>query len=337
MSRTVLSLCVQADKIAVQLYQNLAARLDDSSLQEFFGSMAKDGLSRISYWKDLEDSAERGFLPEIFDESLQVEEELKMVVRQLQELLGAVSTAVSREQALYLTYKLEFLLLHPAFETLFLFAKLVRQKNDYSEEYKEHIHKIVDGLQRYGKPSPEMELVGESLIRLWQENKKLSAQVVTDELTGILNRRGFFKTILPLSYLAQRAGNSVAVFMIDIDNFKKVNDQHGHLKGDKVLRTVAQAIAQAIRTSDVLGRFGGEEFIVFLPEVDKSFIFSLADKIRIAIKATSVDAIKVTASIGAKAGSFDINIENEIDSLIGQADSNLYQAKLAGKDQVFFS
>lgn len=336
MGRKIISLCAQADEIAIQFYEKLSNTVDDAKVRSFYSELMEEERTHLAYWRDLDRYAEKGILPEIFDSPRQVEEELSTVVRQAEALLKAADSKVTTSKAFYLTYKLEFYLLHPAFEALFRFAKFATEEYDFSERYKDHIHKIVEALHRYGKVTPEMELVGETLLRLWQENKRLSAQVVTDELTGVFNRRGFFKAILPLSYLAQRSGSSVALFMIDIDDFKSVNDRHGHLKGDEVLARVARSIGQHIRTSDVLGRFGGEEFIVFLPEVDRSFILPLAEKIRMEIQQSDVDSVSVTASIGASAGHLGENIERDIDALIGEADDNLYRAKRGGKDRVCY-
>ncbi len=105
-------------------------------------------------------------------------------------------------------------------------SELIRPNPE--DEYESHLKRFIDALNQFGKTSPEMELLGETLQRLWLENRNLARQSLYDNLTGTLNRRGFFDSIKPLSYLAQRSNLMVGIMMIDIDNFKTINDSYGH-------------------------------------------------------------------------------------------------------------
>ena len=133
-------------------------------------------------------------------------------------------------------------------------------------------------------------------------SKRLAMQTHVDYLTGILNRRGLFDTILPLSYLAKRNNYSIGIMMVDIDHFKIVNDTYGHQAGDRTLRSVAQIMKATVRSSDIVGRYGGEEFLVFLSPVDSDFLFTIAEKIRTEIESESKKDIPVTTSIGVSYG-----------------------------------
>jgi diguanylate cyclase (GGDEF)-like protein len=128
----------------------------------------------------------------------------------------------------------------------------------------------------YGKASPVIELLGETLKSLWRKNRYLARQISQDELTGIFNRRGFFNAAKPLLYLSQRTQKEVGVMMLDIDDFKKLNDTHGHQAGDEILKITARSMRNSVRASDIVGRFGGEEFIIFFSSINKRSVFQIA-------------------------------------------------------------
>ncbi|GAB1639923.1 diguanylate cyclase [Krasilnikovia sp. MM14-A1259] len=156
----------------------------------------------------------------------------------------------------------------------------------------------------------------------------------TDELTGVHNRRHFFSLATALVGVARRNGHGLSAAMLDIDNFKKINDTYGHGVGDDVIREVAHRIAAALRESDVLGRYGGEEFAVVLPgnaEVDVAPL----ERIRLAVAsepvATRDGPVSVTISIGL--AGLDMR-DDGLDQLLARADHALYQAKTGGRNQV---
>ena len=141
---------------------------------------------------------------------------------------------------------------------------------------------------------------------------------------------------------AQREGNTLACLLIDVDHFKKVNDRHGHLAGDRVLREIADRVEGEVRASDVAARYGGEEFALLLPDTVASDAATLAERIRAAVSAEPVvledgDRVEVTVSIGISGvrperGSIDLKSLGE--KLIAEADVQLYRAKSEGRDSV---
>ncbi len=161
---------------------------------------------------------------------------------------------------------MEFYLLHPAFERLFHFMKVLEGNELISpeDEYDNHINELIEAMKVYNSASIELELLGETLSRLWAENKNLAIRSTYDDLTGIFNRRGFFDAINPLLHFAHRNKNRVGIIIFDIDHFKKVNDAHGHLKGDEVLKHIADVVKKNTRSSDIFARYGGEEFYYLL-------------------------------------------------------------------------
>ena len=173
---------------------------------------------------------------------------------------------------------------------------------------------------------------------------------VTDPLTGLYNRRYAMSHLARVREHARREGRSFAVMMLDLDNFKLVNDTHGHAAGDLVLRSVAERIASNLRGVDLLARIGGEEFLAVLPDCSAEDAARAAERLRATVEATPVPLgrnvegkhllVKQTVSIGVVAvgpyGDKDapLMICRSEDALLEQADRALYRAKLSGRNSV---
>jgi diguanylate cyclase (GGDEF)-like protein/PAS domain S-box-containing protein len=164
---------------------------------------------------------------------------------------------------------------------------------------------------------------------------KLLELATTDSLTGLYNRRRFMELCEQEFSRSVRYSRSLAMFMLDIDHFKKVNDEYGHDAGDKVLRSLSEVSASALRGADILGRLGGEEFGVLLPETDAESAYEVAERLREAIANASISvngsSLKVTVSIGISILSPEMH---SIDALLKGADVALYQAKQTGRNKV---
>lgn len=157
---------------------------------------------------------------------------------------------------------------------------------------------------------------------------------MTDSLTQIPNRRALMDYAERV--LAQRNGGPIAMLMIDVDNFKQINDTHGHLAGDEVLRSVAGLLVRRLRGHDLLGRYGGEEFCVVAPDTNAAGALTLAESLRESIASTPLEieggTIPVSISIGV---SFrPAGAPRELRELLAEADTALYAAKLAGRNRV---
>ncbi len=152
----------------------------------------------------------------------------------------------------------------------------------------------------------------------------------TDPLTGLTNRRGFTEAAEREVSRASRTGAPLSVVLFDIDRFKRINDEHGHHAGDRVLQHVARCLAETARCTDVVARWGGEELIALLPDTDVRGARRFAERIRAAVAAVPDDLPWVTVSAGiAQRGGSEI-----IDDAIARADARLYEAKAAGRDTV---
>jgi diguanylate cyclase (GGDEF)-like protein len=155
-----------------------------------------------------------------------------------------------------------------------------------------------------------------------------------DAVTGVFNRRHFTETLAG-HLIDRRRGLGGAVLLIDLDHFKRVNDTHGHLTGDAVLRATAQRIAATLRESDCLARWGGEEFAILAPAADAEAALALGERVRAVVADTAIEAngitIAVTLSVGVVSLSEDLATA---DAIVSAADLALYEAKRAGRDCV---
>jgi diguanylate cyclase (GGDEF)-like protein len=162
-------------------------------------------------------------------------------------------------------------------------------------------------------------------------------QAVTDELTGLFNHRRFQEVIGTEVERARRYGHEMGLIMLDIDNFKQVNDTYGHLQGDMVLREVARVLRQSSREIDEPARYGGEEMAVALPQTDLEGAYQFAERVRRRIEELELPlqggngALKVTASFGA--ASLSAAGDTDKDALVAAADRALYEAKRSGKNR----
>jgi diguanylate cyclase (GGDEF)-like protein len=168
-------------------------------------------------------------------------------------------------------------------------------------------------------------------------NRRLQLLARTDELTRVRNRRGLRSTLLREFHRAERYGAQLSLLALDIDRFKAVNDTHGHATGDVVLRTVAKALKDGLRQVDVVGRTGGEEFVVVCPETPATEALMVAQRLRAAVARERVAApsggtVAVTVSCGV-ATLGDVPAANA-DELLAYADAALYRAKALGRDRV---
>ncbi len=166
----------------------------------------------------------------------------------------------------------------------------------------------------------------------------LREQATHDSLTGVFNRGATIEILTSELERQQRHGGSIGVALADLDRFKHINDEYGHLAGDKVLCAAAKVMVSTTRPYDCVGRFGGEEFLLILPGCDKVNALSHAERVRSAISQTTINEasrpIAVSASIGVTIAVGDRPID--VTQLIRAADTGLYRAKAGGRNRVEF-
>lgn len=155
---------------------------------------------------------------------------------------------------------------------------------------------------------------------------------MTDALTGVGNRRRLDEALAAEINRAGRSGDALSAIMADVDHFKRVNDQYGHAAGDKVLARIGALLRSNTRLTDVVARFGGEEFVVLLPRATLAQAMAKAEKFRVALSANLIEPLPapVTASFGVA----ELAPAESAESLLGRADAALYRAKQGGRDRV---
>jgi len=173
----------------------------------------------------------------------------------------------------------------------------------------------------------------QTLKQLEKKNEELLELSVTDPLTGLYNRRFVLEQLRNEIWRKKRHKKKLAVLLLDIDNFKSVNDNYGHTIGDLVLKEVAVRIKELVRKTDIVSRYGGEEFLIVLTEIDTPKLIQLSDRIRSAIEAVKFDieSLKITVS-----GGLCLIGEHCVDDAIAEADEKLYEAKNGGKNVIVY-
>lgn len=169
--------------------------------------------------------------------------------------------------------------------------------------------------------------------QLLQTQRLLQEQATRDSLTGLWNRAMIMETLQRERTRSHREGNALTILMADIDHFKTINDTHGHLIGDQVLRQTAQRLLNALRPYDSIGRYGGEEFLAVFPHCDAEIGLSLAERFRHCVDMQPVvtDGLEISVTLSLGVATWDGN--SSATDLLRLADEAMYRAKLAGRNR----
>ena len=183
----------------------------------------------------------------------------------------------------------------------------------------------------------EKEIIGSAaLVRDVTTEKRLQEELqhlaTSDGLTGLYNRRYLDTSLAKELGRSQRYGHGMSIIMFDVDHFKRFNDEHGHDQGDRVLHFISSIVKKQIRNLDIPCRYGGEEFLIILPETNHECALGIAERVRQKIESTELDSLKVTVSIGV--ASYPPVIVENYQQFIEAADKALYEAKNAGRNCV---
>ncbi|TQE70047.1 sensor domain-containing diguanylate cyclase [Leptospira noguchii] len=193
------------------------------------------------------------------------------------------------------------------------------------------ITNIIESNQKISKLASDLE----------EANNKLLEQASTDPLTKLKNRRSFDEEVNHLIHLGERQEKSISLMMIDVDFFKDYNDKFGHPAGDRVLIQLAEVFIETLRTCDLAARFGGEEFVVALPDTNKEKATAVAERLMANVKKKSWENSPITISIGITTLDFNgpapIHDTNLLTRIIEDADRALYRSKADGRNQATHS
>lgn len=237
------------------------------------------------------------------------------------------------------------------------FSQRVDFMGEFSDAFNTMVMQLDESLQQIkakeaeltrinGELRQEIELRKMTEASLRQSEELYRQLAITDPLTGIFNRRHFYQLAESELQRTCRYCHPLAVMMIDIDYFKRVNDNYGHAIGDQVLQALASFVRETLRAIDIFARYGGEEFIVLLPETDLRAVGPIAERLCRKIAETPVpiepNHINITISVGASAFEPPVQLlsssqKRTLDQLIDLADKALYEAKRAGRNRVCIS
>lgn len=173
-------------------------------------------------------------------------------------------------------------------------------------------------------------------IELEKTNSLLSVLATRDSLTNCYNRRQFFGLSTREIAKTSRSNSPLALMMIDIDHFKRINDLFGHAAGDEALKKLALRCGKTCRSSDVIGRMGGEEFALCCPDTDQDGAIALAERLRVACETMVIESGNIAFSITISIGVVSISPGEHLDDALKRADLLLYQAKNRGRNRVIY-
>ncbi len=331
----IVTLCLSMDELAVRIYHGFAERIRERDLAAFWARMSAEEKVHVRNWQAVLEAVRAGKFPQIFEDPEKIVQELDARYEKIRELSAKTAGPATVAEQFFMACRLEFYVLHPALERLWRFYGILEGKGISPEiGYDLHIGNFITAMDRFGVASPELELLGESVHYIWEQVRALGRETDEDELTKVLNRRGLFNSMRALANFAHRNRLACGAMFIDLDEFKGINDRLGHQAGDQALFLVARAVRGAVRASDIVGRYGGDEFLVFLPQVEEENLCVLAEKVRLAVASGIDPGLPVTVSIGAASVVFEHDMEEDLAHLIRVADEMLLAAKGAGRNRV---
>jgi len=332
----IINILYDLDFLANKIYEKTSKKYNDPDLRSFWEKLAFDEEYHTKFWSNLSLAAKDNLIPDLFDDTMPIIQNLDKVRKRTLLFEADLDAPADIEKELLAAYQLEFNMMSTPMEKLFHFGKEIETINNIKspeDGYAEHLERFIDGMNRFGKINLEMELLGDTLRKLWDENRKLVLNENTDYLTGLFNRRGFYQLAIPLSFFSQRSDLYTALIMIDIDDFKEINDSFGHDAGDRVLKGISTVLKKSVRSSDIAARYGGEEFVIFLTNFKPEEINNICEKIRTSVEKLNPENINVTISLGCVFGKVGRDIGKCLTDFIKKSDSLLYKAKESGKNK----
>jgi diguanylate cyclase (GGDEF)-like protein len=353
----VLELCIQLDSLAHSTYRAMSKSCPDQSVARVFAQMAKDESAHVDWWKDLREAWDKGLIPDIISDTESLVLNLRSIAEELDRTRRESWDGATTTQMLEAAAHMEFYMLDPSFADLIELTDPGAARS-HRESYSRHIDRLVTAIEHAHEESDLARFLARVLRRAWSDNVTLSLYAMRDPLTALYNRRGMNIHLRHWLAWADRYGRPVAVLLVDVDDFKAINDTYGHASGDRALKEVARCLKRSVRSSDIVVRYGGDEFAIIAPETEGDELRHLMDRIvEASCEASalaedgaalplrvSVGAAVVTGNGGQTAEAAPSASEKaprstkhsggiSVDRLLAAADHSLYAAKAGGKNR----
>lgn len=336
--RDILATCVELDTLAVTTYRALARHCTDEDLAGVFERLATEEESHVEWWRELLEAWDQGLIPDVVNDPERLLHDLRQVRDDVTTSLPDDLSVLSPAEMVELAAHLEFFMLDPVFAELLELTEPGRTGH-HREAYARHVEQLVSAIERNSSADPLARFLARVLKRALRDNVSLAAYATHDPLTGLFNRRGLISHLKQWVSWAYRYERPLMVLLIDVDEFKKVNDEHGHAVGDYALECIASALRESTRESDLIARYGGDEFAIVAPETDAEEYGVLANRILTAvrdIRCPDWDGVHVPLRVsvgGAVLSPRGRHSERAVDAVLAGADSSLYEAKNGGRDR----
>ncbi len=336
--RAILELCVEMDELACSSYAAMAAECANPDLAEIFTHMSIEEGHHIQWWRDLLQAWDEGLVPDVVNDTEGLERHMQQLLAEMHETAPGDFKDLSDDAKLDCAARMEFFMLDPIFGELLDLTEPGGARGHRSA-YARHLERIVSAIEMYYQRGDLARFLARVLRRSWRDNLALAAFATRDPLTSLYNRRGLMSHLEQWRSWAGRYDRPLGVLLIDVDAFKQINDTYGHTMGDIALIEVGKALSATVRGSDVVARYGGDEFAVVTPEANAEELSMLANRLIQAVRDIDVRdsegvAIELSISAGGAVLATGAGKLAAIDSLLAAADGGLYEAKQSGKNRV---
>jgi diguanylate cyclase (GGDEF)-like protein len=327
----ILAKCVELDTAAQKAYTALAAACPDPELQRTFERMASEEWAHVEWWRELQDSNSRGRVPTIADEKA-MRSAIDETTERVASLLDTDVTTLTADEMLEYAVRFEFFMMDPAFGELIDLLDTGNARHHH-DAYSRHVMRLVHELENRAERKGLTSFLARVLARAYEDHERLVTLATRDPLTQLYNRRGFYSYLLSWLAWSERYGHSLSVLLIDVDHFKSVNDTYGHPVGDEVLCAIAGALNEAVRSSDLVARYGGDEFAVLAPETSADAASFLAERILAHVQNAvfEIGDARLGLSVSVGAAYVPAGAAATPEQLLSCADISLYEAKDAGR------
>lgn len=339
----MLELCAGLHDKGAKIYRRLAKASKNLDLISFWAEMAADLESLCAGWERIFLLAQQDRIRELLAQPHATRKSLQEIGREMENLDASIQGIQTVQDAFQLAYCLEFYLLSPTIEVLRSSLTDLSQKDFQSTNPAGHVRRFLSGFSRLVPSSVFHVALARSLQRMVRHNRFLSEQNTTDPLSGLLNRNGFRKAILPMVVMARRTDSTVGLMMVSVDNLNDLYASLGCEEGDQLVKDMAGLLRECVRLSDVIGRHSFSVFHIFFSKVRQQFLHAMASRILQTIEVRAPWVPRATLSIGAsyatlKMGDSFTSLQEEaeeaLERLFEKAADCLHRARLSRNNRV---